>query len=272
VGSNEVRGQPFFREGGSGPAVVCLHSNASSSSQWRALMDRLAPRFRVIAPDSYGAGKTPPGPSGRSITLHDEVALLEPVFAHAGKEFVLVGHSYGGAIALIAALAHPRRVTALALYEPTMFSLVNQREAPPNDTVGIETAVAHAAAALDRGDEDAAAAHFIDFWMGKGMWAAMPEPRKPAITAAIRHVRDWRNALMNEPTPIERFADIKVPVLLMTGRRTPASGPAAARMLRTVLKRCETAEFAELGHMGPLTHPDAVNATIEDFLMKLGLD
>ena len=50
---------PFFREVGSGPGVVCLHSNASSSSQWRALMETLAPRFHVLAADSYGVGKSP---------------------------------------------------------------------------------------------------------------------------------------------------------------------------------------------------------------------
>ena len=43
---------PFFREAGSGPALVCLHSNASTSGQWRAPMERLAPRFRVIAVDA----------------------------------------------------------------------------------------------------------------------------------------------------------------------------------------------------------------------------
>lgn len=44
---------PFIREAGFGPAcVVCLHSNASSSAQWRGLMDRLSDRFRVIAVDS----------------------------------------------------------------------------------------------------------------------------------------------------------------------------------------------------------------------------
>jgi len=41
--------QPFFREQGTGPGVVCLHSNASSSSQWRALGDLLQDRYRVIA-------------------------------------------------------------------------------------------------------------------------------------------------------------------------------------------------------------------------------
>ena len=40
---------PFVREAGQGPAVVCLHSNASSSSQWRALMERLSPVHRVVA-------------------------------------------------------------------------------------------------------------------------------------------------------------------------------------------------------------------------------
>ena len=73
---------PFFREAGSGPGVVCLHANASSSGQWRGLMDVLAPRFHVLAPDSYGAGKGPAWPNWQ-IGLKDEAALLEPVFARA---------------------------------------------------------------------------------------------------------------------------------------------------------------------------------------------
>lgn len=40
-----------FREQGAGPAVVCLHSNASTCCQWRALMERLAPRLRVPVTD-----------------------------------------------------------------------------------------------------------------------------------------------------------------------------------------------------------------------------
>jgi len=49
---------PYFREAGAGTPVVCIHSSASSSGQWRALMERLADRFRVIAVDLYGSGKT----------------------------------------------------------------------------------------------------------------------------------------------------------------------------------------------------------------------
>src|SRR5688572_14337283 len=85
---------PFFREAGSGPGVVCLHSNASTCGQWRGLMEALAPRCHVLAADSYGAGKSPPWPTDRQVVLRDEVALLEPVFARAGDPFALVGHSY----------------------------------------------------------------------------------------------------------------------------------------------------------------------------------
>jgi hypothetical protein len=41
--------QPFFREGGEGPGVVCVHSNASPSGQWRELIEILSPRFKVLA-------------------------------------------------------------------------------------------------------------------------------------------------------------------------------------------------------------------------------
>ena len=40
--------EPFFREAGTGPGVVCIHSNASTSGQWRGLMDLLAPKFREL--------------------------------------------------------------------------------------------------------------------------------------------------------------------------------------------------------------------------------
>ena len=77
--SSEPR--PFVREAGAGSGVVCIHSSASSSSQWRPLMDRLAGRHRVLAPDLYGSGKSPAWPDGRALSLVDEVGLLEPVAA-----------------------------------------------------------------------------------------------------------------------------------------------------------------------------------------------
>ena len=260
--------EPFFREAGNGPGVVCTHSNASTSGQWRSLMDLLAPKFRVLAPDSYDSGKSPQWPSDRIISLHDEVALIEPVLARAGSPLTLVGHSYGAAVALMAALANPGRVRAMALYEPTLFGLLDAEAAPPNEADGIRNAVAGASFALDAGDEDAAAEHFIDYWMGKGSWKRTPDQRKAPIAVSVRNVRRWAYALFTEPTPLAAFRSLDIPVLYMVGKRSTVSARGVARLLTKTLPRVEVVEFGELGHMGPITHPEPVNAVIARFLER----
>lgn len=257
---------PFFRETGSGPGVVCLHANASTSGQWRALMEHLAPRYRVMAPDAYDAGQGPHWPSDRVISLRDEVALIEPVLARAEAPLALLGHSYGAAVALIAALAQPGRVGALALYEPTLFALVDAQQPAPNDADGIRETVAAAAAALDAGNEDAAAEHFIDYWMGPGAWRQTPASRQPPIAASVKNVRRWAHALFTESTPLQAFKSLDIPVLYLLGKRSAPSAHAVARLLTAALPRVEVVEFAQLGHMGPLTHPDVVNPVIDAFL------
>jgi pimeloyl-ACP methyl ester carboxylesterase len=231
-------------------------------------MELLAPKFHVLAPDSYGSGRSPDFPSGRVIALRDEAALIEPVLAKAGAPLALVGHSYGAAIALVAALANPARVRALALYEPTFFSLIAAQGPPPNDADGILGAVARASAALDAGDRDAAARHFIDYWMGEGAWQHTPEARKPAIAASITNIRSWGHALMNEPAPLAAFCALDIPVLYMTGKRSTASAHGVARLLTKALPRVEVLEFEKLGHMGPVTHSEPVNEAIRGFLER----
>jgi len=84
--------EPFVRDSGHGTSVVCLHSSASNSSQWRALADRLSGRFRVLAVDLHGCGRTPAWTQNRPLRLDDEVALLDPVWRSAGQSFHIVGH------------------------------------------------------------------------------------------------------------------------------------------------------------------------------------
>jgi pimeloyl-ACP methyl ester carboxylesterase len=230
-------------------------------------MDLLAPRFRVFAVDLYGSGKSPEWPSASVITLQDEAELVEPVLAQAGAPLSLVGHSYGGGVALKAALLQPGRVRAMALYEPTLFSLIDADGPPPNDADGIREAVRRTAAANEAGDPDAAR-HFIDFWMAEGAWAQTPEARKPAIAAAATKVLRWAHALMKEPAPPEAFRDLDIPVLLMTGKRSRLSAHGVIRRLARLLPRVEVVEFEKLGHMGPLTHPAVVNAAILGFLER----
>ena len=251
-----------FREAGAGPAVVCLHSSASSSGQWRALMELLAGRFRVIAADLYGCGKSPAWPGERPMWIDDQLALLEPVFAAAGERFHLVGHSYGGAIALKAALAFGKRVRSLVLYEPVLFSVL-LREAPESPAAREIRSVAEDTVRLQG---EAAAQRFIDYWMGDGTWSALPASRRGALADAVSLQKpEWHSAF-EDPTPLEAYRAIDVPTVLMTGGASTAAAAAVAALLARTLPGVTLEELPGARHMAPVTHPQEVNPRIERFL------
>jgi pimeloyl-ACP methyl ester carboxylesterase len=257
---------PYFREAGSGTSVVCIHSSASSSAQWRPLMDRLADRFRVIAVDLYGSGRTAAWPQDRPMRLDDELAQLSSVFRAAGDHFHLIGHSFGGAVALKAASAHPDRLLSLVLYEPVLFSVLIT-EAPESAAAREILAVRDDTIRLvDEGDLNASAQRFVDYWTGDGAWTRTPESRRPALAAAMRSVKSQWHAVFHEPASLSAFAEVNVPTLLLTGTKSKAPALAVARMVTAVLPRVRTEELEGLGHMAPVTHPDTVNPIIERFL------
>lgn len=254
-----------FREAGAGAAVVCLHCSASTSGQWRPLMERLADRYHVIAPDLYGSGKSPAWPGERPLWIDDQIALLAPVFEHAGERFHLIGHSYGGAIALKAALGLRPRLLSLVLYEPVLFSVL-LNDAPQSPAAREIMAVRDDTAHLG---PQAVAQRFIDYWMGQGAWAATTESRRASLALAVRTMKpEWHSAF-NEPTPLEAFRAIDVPTLLLTGTASTAAARAVARLVGSVLPRVRVEEIEGAGHMAPVTHPHEINARIERFLADL---
>ncbi len=256
----------YVRAAGTGDPVICLHASASSSAQWRPLIDRLAGRFRAIAVDLYGAGRSPAWPGDRPLSLADEVALIEPILAVTGRRFHLIGHSYGGAVALKLALAYPGLLASLVVFEPVLFSLLIAQD--PDGPAAREISVVRAdtSAAVDRGDLDGAGARFVDYWMGGGGWAGMPDARRRTVAVSMGQIKGAWHAAFEESAPLQTFAALEVPTLLLVGSGSPASSRAVSRLLAKTLPRATEIELEGVGHMGPITHPERVNALIEHHL------
>lgn len=116
--------QVVYSDHGSGPAAVLLHSSAGTRGQWRSLTELLDGKRRVLAPDLRGYGESAARPGEPD--LADEAAIVGALAACAGGRIDLVGHSYGGAVALRFALEQPELVRSLTLIEPVAFHLLRQ--------------------------------------------------------------------------------------------------------------------------------------------------
>ena len=257
---------PFFQEQGRGEGVICLHSNASTSSQWRQLSDTLSDRFHVLAADGYGAGKSPDWPPATSATLDAEVDFLSPVLQAAGDRFHVVGHSYGAAVALQLAARYPERVRSVVVYEPTLFYLVAGDHPSTSPAAGIWRASSDATALVQGGDPTSAAERFVDFWMQDGSWREMPEKRQAMVARSLRNVGRWRDATFGAAAQAVAFASLQVPVLLMWGERSPESAQSVVRLLAATLPNVKLGPQPGLGHMGPITDPERANSQIASFL------
>jgi pimeloyl-ACP methyl ester carboxylesterase len=257
---------PFVREAGQGTTVLCLHSNASTSAQWRGLIDLLSPHFRVLAPDLLGAGRSAPWPVVAGARMQHELDALAPLIEGAGESLHLVGHSYGAALALRIASMWPERIASAVLFEPTLFPLLNQPRPGDPAAIGIAAAATAAMAAVDRGELHAAAEVFIDYWMGPGSWAAMPEGRRGPVAESMKPIRQWTDAIFAEPWSLAELSGLRLPVLLLGGAASPASAADLLPLLAQTLPRARLHLLPGLGHMAPVTHPGTVNPLIARFL------
>ena len=103
-------------QAGRGEPVLLLHGFGCSSHSWRLVIPALARRYRVIAPDLNGHGWTQRPRDASAYTLEGQEAMLLGLLERLGVErFHLVGHSYGGGLAIWLAARHPQRVRSLAL-------------------------------------------------------------------------------------------------------------------------------------------------------------
>jgi pimeloyl-ACP methyl ester carboxylesterase len=239
--------------------VIALHCSGAGAGQWRQLTEDLGNKYQVVAPEHYGCERTGQWCGAHAFTLADEASrTLELIDRSEGKVH-LVGHSYGGGVALHVALARPDRIASLTLYEPSAFHLLK--------ALGQEAAAAFAEiSAVARktgegvvaGDYQGAALAFVDYWGGAGAWNAL----KPTVQVALvrwipKAPLDFR-ALIEEPTDLAAFASLNFPVLVMRGEYAPLPTRQIAKTLVCLMPRAQICVVEGAGHMGPILHASAV--------------
>jgi pimeloyl-ACP methyl ester carboxylesterase len=254
-------------EQGSGQPVVLLHSTAASSAQWRALVDKLGARFRAIAPDLYGYGATAPWPGHGAFSLADEAALVHALLDRLDEPAHLIGHSYGGAVALHVARTRGEVLRSLTLIEPVAFHLLRDGDATDLTALREIIAVADSVTrSLARGDYLGGLGRFVDYWSGPGTWASVPMSRRNGMVPSFAKVALDFHATINDTSRLSDFEMIAVPTLLVQGSGTTLPARRICNRLARALPEASTRTIGGAGHMSPITHRDEVNRLILAYL------
>ncbi len=98
------------------PPLVLIHGNAASAEWWRFIAPLLAAQYHVIAPDLGGMGDSPhSGRYGRELYAQQVMAVADTLAP--GRKPVIVGHSLGGFVAMMAARAYGERLAGLIVLD-----------------------------------------------------------------------------------------------------------------------------------------------------------
>lgn len=254
-----------YLDEGSGPTVLLIHSASSSNRQWRPLMDKLHSDYRVLAINLFGYGQTTPWPDGTQQMMADHAALVLALMDEVPGPVNLIGHSLGGVVALEAALLRRDQVACLAMYEPNPFHVLREygRLSAYQNMVSLMDGVE---ALYRQGLYEQAARHFLVYWSDEASWNALPQERRARFSATIGATISEGRALQSNTTPMQEYASLALPSLLMYARDTLPAIHEVQQLLVQACPRWQVQELDAGGHLAPMTQADQVNAQLHAFL------
>ena len=250
-----------------GIPIVLLHATLSASVQLAGLARLLAVRGPVFALDRRGSGESAmPAPRPLHVVVHvaDVAALLD---AEEIAVAILVGHSFGGVVALEAAARLPGRACAVVAWEPPYGPLADPETRARFATVATATERAYTAGGT-AGGAAAAAATFLDGVAGDGAWQALPDRARAFLTAQGDGAYADAALAGLDPGGLSR---IVVPVTILTGT---ASEPFYAPIAGALVERVPGARLVALDglrHTAPITDPEPVSGAVLDAIAAAGI-
>jgi 3-oxoadipate enol-lactonase len=245
---------------GSGPPVVLIHGlGGTSASIWKHLPGELEREFEVVTFDLRGTGASERAPGPYS--MDDFVADLRGLVEELGLERpALVGHSFGGSIALAYAARYADEVAAVvSAGGPVVLSEQGQQgmrdRAETVEAQGME--VVAETVATNGMAPSFREAHPEEFRAYAGVLAAN-DPATYAATCRVLAEMDLRGELPK----------IAAPVLLIAGDRDGVAPPAAQEETAAALRHAERIEVPECGHILPWEKPEALRDAVLPFLQE----
>ncbi len=233
--------------------VVLVHGSLDRSAGLLKLSRRLDRLFRVTRYDRRGYGRScsHTGPFSMPAQVDDLASVIRNAVDALGPSIV-VGHSYGGNVALAAAECHPGLIGAVVTYE----SPLSWEPWWPQDSAGGD-------AMAWRDDPEEAAERFMRRLIGDDRWDRLPlssrTARRAEGPAMVDELSDLRR---HAPWTSER---VGVPVLVLHGEHGHAHHRTGSETLASMLPDAELRTVPSARHFGPNTHPDLIADLIADF-------
>jgi len=242
--------------------IVALYGSASGPVFWQKMLGAIGDRM-VYTPNLPGYGRAPTREASIAAQAADTIDfiedLLEPVH--------LVGHSFGGALALHVARTKPHLIKSLTLFEPVVAHLL--RYGCDHDQAlyrGFESVGHHMVASDADQNLDQGIGQFVDYWNGNGTWAALNADKQRGIQSLAQSVLTHFLSIKKETWVPGACRTMTVPVQLVYGE---ASKPIARRMcalLAEVIPLSQLTVVPQAGHFLPNTHAQECKKVMTDFM------
>ena len=256
----EPAGRIDYEETGDGPTIVFVPGSCSTGAAWRPVMAALNGGFRCVTTSLLGYGGTAERRTPRDPSIAHEAEAVEAVIRRTAGRVHLVGHSFGGLVALAVALRGKIPLESLTIAEAPAVELL--RELGEHQHYRAFQDMSDAYFAAFRGGNEEAISMMIDFYGGAGAFASWP-PKVRAYAAKTTPVNilDWASAF-GFPLSPATLAAVKVPALILRGG---ASHPAMQRVNELLSVHIGGASLVTVNgaaHFMISTHPEYVARTI----------